>query len=172
MEAQIGEDNHLATVMDPWSRGGLLTHHSGGRHGDEEGLRWWFPSPAGCRKELLDPPKLGPTTAVAYSTFRGWRLELLGFFRWSEFIGRRTMLEGGRGAHTRAWRGQGWGRATLWCGRLLALLRLSFGLRLRVSKIGTSAFVSSNSENISCITFWNTKTAENRNWHCGILLIG
>jgi hypothetical protein len=42
------------------------------------------------------------------------------------------MLDGGRGTHTRAWRGQGWGRTTLWCGRLLALLRLSFGLRLYV----------------------------------------
>jgi hypothetical protein len=38
-EAHGGEDNHLATAMDPWSSGGLLTHHSGGRHGGEEGLR-------------------------------------------------------------------------------------------------------------------------------------
>jgi hypothetical protein len=35
-EAQIREYNHLATAMDPWYRGGLLTHHSGGKHGDEE----------------------------------------------------------------------------------------------------------------------------------------
>jgi hypothetical protein len=59
MKAQIGEDNHLATAMDPWSRGGLLTHHFGGRHGDEEGLRWWFLSLVGCREELLDPPDGG-----------------------------------------------------------------------------------------------------------------
>ena len=39
-------------------------------------------------------------------------------------------------------------------------------------KIGTSAFVSSNSENISCVTFLKPKTAENRNWHYGILSIG
>jgi hypothetical protein len=39
MVAQIGEENHLATAMDPESRDELLTHHSGGRHGDEEGLR-------------------------------------------------------------------------------------------------------------------------------------
>jgi hypothetical protein len=37
-EAHGGEDNHLVTAMDPWSRGGLLTHHSGGMQGDEEGL--------------------------------------------------------------------------------------------------------------------------------------
>jgi hypothetical protein len=24
-------------------------------HGDKEDLRWRFPSPAGCREELLDP---------------------------------------------------------------------------------------------------------------------
>ena len=35
-EAQQGEDDHLATAMDPWSRGGLLTHHSGGDHGGVE----------------------------------------------------------------------------------------------------------------------------------------
>jgi hypothetical protein len=57
--------------MNPWSSGGLLTHHFGGWHGDEEGLRWWFPSPAGCREELLDPPDLGWMTAAAWSMFRG-----------------------------------------------------------------------------------------------------
>ena len=39
-------------------------------------------------------------------------------------------------------------------------------------KIGTSVFELSNSENISCVRFLKPKTAENRNWHCGILLIG
>jgi hypothetical protein len=28
MEAHGGEDNHLATAMDPWSRGVLLMNHS------------------------------------------------------------------------------------------------------------------------------------------------
>jgi hypothetical protein len=59
------------------------------------------------------------------------------------------MSEGAQGAHTIAWRGQGLGHATTWCSRLDARLRLSFGLHLRVRKIGTLAFVSSNSENIS-----------------------
>ena len=36
MEAQGGEDNHLATAMDPQSKDELLTHHSGDRHGDKE----------------------------------------------------------------------------------------------------------------------------------------
>jgi hypothetical protein len=49
------------------------------------------------------------------------------------------------------------GHATLWCACLLALLRLCFGLRLCVGKIGGLAFVSSNSKNISCITFLKYK---------------
>jgi hypothetical protein len=43
------------------------------------------------------------------------------------------------------------------CGRPLAPLRLFFGLCLMSEKIGTSAFISSNSENISCVTFLKHK---------------
>jgi hypothetical protein len=43
------------------------------------------------------------------------------------------------------------------CGRLPALLCLPFGLRVCDSKIGTSGFVSSNSENIFCTTFLKYK---------------
>jgi hypothetical protein len=50
--------------MDPIVQGRLLTHRVGGKHGDEEDLRWRFHSPAGCREELLDPPDLG-SMAVA-----------------------------------------------------------------------------------------------------------
>jgi hypothetical protein len=55
---------------------------------------------------------------------------------------------GARGAHTIGRRGQG-GRATTRCGHLVALLCLPFGLCEHVRKIGTLAFASSNSENIS-----------------------
>jgi hypothetical protein len=78
------------------------------------------------------------------------------------------MSEGGQGAHTTWWRGQGVTRATLWCGCLLALLRLSFGLHLRVSKIGTLAFILSNSENIFCVTFLKYKNSKKYKlalWH-------
>jgi hypothetical protein len=54
------------------------------------------------------------------------------------------MSDGGRGAHTTGRCSLGVAHATLWCARLLAL-RLSFGPRLLDSKIGTLAFVSSNS---------------------------
>jgi hypothetical protein len=78
------------------------------------------------------------------------------------------MSGGGPGGHTTWWCGQGVARATLWCGYPLVRLRLSYGLCLRVRQIGTLAFVSSNSENISCVTFLKHKTAENRElalWH-------
>ena len=39
-------------------------------------------------------------------------------------------------------------------------------------KIRSWALISSNSENISLLGFLKPKTAENRNWHFGILLIG
>ena len=71
------------------------------------------------------------------------------------------MVRGARGPHTTSRRGQRWDRATRWCGSLVAPLRLSFGLRERVGKIGGWVFASSNSENISCVTFLKRKTAEN-----------
>jgi hypothetical protein len=143
----------------PVVQGRLLTHHSGGRHVDEEGLRWWFPSPAGCREELLDPPDLASTTAMACSMFSGKLIGSLGFSHRGEYIGRRAMSGGGPGGHTTWWRGPGVGRATLWCSCLLAPLHLCFGLRLMSGKIGTSAFVSSNSENISCVAFLKHKNS-------------
>jgi hypothetical protein len=38
-------------------------------HGDEEHLWWRFPSLAGRREELLDPPDLGSTMAVDRDVF-------------------------------------------------------------------------------------------------------
>jgi hypothetical protein len=56
--------------------------------------------------------------------------------------------------------GQGVALATLWCGCPLAPLRLCFGLPLVSEKIGTSALVSSNSENISYVTFLKHKNSK------------
>ena len=73
-----------------------------------------------------------------------------------------------RGAQTTPRRGRGWARASRWFGRLVASLRLSFGLRVRAGKIGTWLFVSCHSENISRSNFLKPKTAENRElalWH-------
>jgi hypothetical protein len=50
-------------------QGRLLTHRAEGKHGDEEDLRWRFPSLAGCREELLDAPDLRSTTAADRDVF-------------------------------------------------------------------------------------------------------
>jgi hypothetical protein len=50
------------------------------------------------------------------------------------------------------WARPGAGPRPLWCGQPLPALRFIFGLREASVKIGGSAFVLSNSENISCVT--------------------
>jgi hypothetical protein len=89
-----------------------------------------------------------------------WKIDrIFRFSRRGEYIGGRTASGGGPGGPTTWWCGQGLGRATLWCGWPLAPLRLCFGLRLVSGKIGTLAFVSSNSENISYIAFLKHKNS-------------
>jgi hypothetical protein len=60
------------------------------------------------------------------------------------------------------WRGQGVARAMGWCGRPLVPLHLIFGFHLMSGKIGTLAFVLSNSENISCVAFLKYKNSKTR----------
>jgi hypothetical protein len=98
----------------PIVQGRLLTHHSGGDHGGVEGLRQGFPSPAGCREELLDPPNLVTVTAVACSMFREKEIHLLGFSHRGEFIGGRASSEVGPGGLTIGGHGQGLGRTPWW----------------------------------------------------------
>jgi hypothetical protein len=100
--------------------------------------------------------------------FHGKLIGSLGFPRRGEYIGGRAASGGELGCPTTWWHGQGLARATLWCGWPLASLRLCFRLRLMSGKKGTSAFVSSNSENISRVAFLKHKIAENRElalWH-------
>jgi hypothetical protein len=88
--------------------------------------------------------------------------KLIGAFRFSrrgEYIGRRAALECGPGAHTIARRGQGVARAMAWCGCPLAPLQLWFGLCDALGKIGTLAFVLSNSKNISYVAFLKHKNS-------------
>jgi hypothetical protein len=91
--------------------------------------------------------------------FRGKAIRPLGFSRRGEYIG-KSAASGGRPAGlTTWWRGQGLGCATLWCGWSLSPLRLIFGLRDALEKIEGLAFVSSNSENISCVAFLKHKNS-------------
>jgi hypothetical protein len=91
--------------------------------------------------------------------FRGKLIGSLGFSRRGEYIGRRAASGGGPGWLTPWWHGQGLARAALGCGRVQAPLCLIFGLHLVSEKIGGSAFVSSNSENISRVVFLKHKNS-------------
>jgi hypothetical protein len=101
--------------------------------------------------------------------FHGKAICPLGFSRRGELIGKRASSEVGPAGLTMGRRGQGLGRTP--CGELgsWAPLRPIFSLREALVKIGGSAFVLSNSENISSLTVsLNTKIAENRElalWH-------
>jgi hypothetical protein len=53
-----------------------------------------FPSPAGCREELLDPPDLTMMTAAACSMFQGKAIRPLGFSHQGEYIGERGGVRG------------------------------------------------------------------------------
>jgi hypothetical protein len=97
--------------------------------------------------------------AVACSMFQGKVILPLGFSHRGDFIGEGAASGGGPGTLTIGGRGQGLGRIPLWCGWPLAPLRLIFGLCEASVKIGGSAFVSSNSENISCVTFLKHKNS-------------
>jgi hypothetical protein len=66
---------------------------------------------------------------------------------------------GGPGGPTTWWRGPGASHAALWCDWPLAPLHLCFRLCLVSGKIGTLAFISSNSENISCVAFLKHKNS-------------
>jgi hypothetical protein len=93
-----------------------------------------IPRPGRVPEQRLLSPEFGLLWRRCYRTFHGRTPIDLGFSPRSEFIGGGAMSEGGPGAHTTWWRGQRGRRATLWCACLLALLRLCFGLRLRVGK--------------------------------------
>jgi hypothetical protein len=83
----------------------------------------------------------------------------LGFSHRGDFIGEGASSRSGPGGLTMGGRGQGLGRAPLRCGWPLAPLCLIFDLREASVKIGGSAFVSSNFENISYVTFLKHKNS-------------
>jgi hypothetical protein len=85
-----------------------------------------FPSPAGCREELLDPANLGSMTAADHDVF-GKLIGYLGFSHRGVFIGEGASSEVDRGGLTHRGRGQGLGRVALLCGRPVAPLYLLFG---------------------------------------------
>jgi hypothetical protein len=91
--------------------------------------------------------------------FLGKLIGSLGFYHRGDYIRGRAASGGGLAGLTPWWRGQGLGRATLGCGEPLAPLCLIFGLHDASGKIGGSAFVSSNSENISYVALLKHKNS-------------
>jgi hypothetical protein len=127
-----------------------------------------IPHPDRVPEQRLLSPEIGLRWRRRCGTFRGQRLDYLGFSPRREYIGGRAMSEGGPGAYTTPWRDQRGGGGTRWCGHLGALLRLCFVLCLVSEKIGTLGFVSSSSENISCVTFLKHKNSRKHElalWH-------
>jgi hypothetical protein len=91
--------------------------------------------------------------------FREKEIYPLGFSRRGDYIGEGASSGGGPGGLTMGGCDQGLGHASLCCGWPLAPLRLIFGLHETLVKIGGLAFVLSNSENISCVTFLKHKNS-------------
>jgi hypothetical protein len=131
-----------------------------------------IPHPGRVPEQRLLSPEIGLRWRWRCATFHGRRLDYIGFSRRRDFIGRRAMSEGGQEAHTTPWRGQRGGRhQVVWLppGPPLSLLwtlshvekNRNFGLH----------FIQFR-EYFLCNFSKTKKTAENRNWHYGILLIG
>jgi hypothetical protein len=125
-----------------------------------------LPRPGRVPEQRLLSPEIGLRWRRRCGTFKT-PIDL-GFSVGGLYIGGEAASEGHQGAHTIGWRALGVTRAALGCGRHLARLRLSFGLRSSSGKNRSFGFVSSNSENISYVAFLKHKTAENRElalWH-------
>jgi hypothetical protein len=118
----------------------------GGVDGDGSGGN--SPSRQGAGTETSVPRNLSSMVAVLLN-FSWMEASSFRVFASGAIYRQKGEVDGCPGAHTIARHSQGWAHAMAWCGHLPALLRPPFGLRLRVKKIGTLAFVSSNSENIS-----------------------
>jgi hypothetical protein len=64
-----------------------------------------IPRPGRVPEQRLLSPKICLRWRRRRGTFRGWRLDDLGFSPRREYIGGMAMSEGGPGAHTTWWRG-------------------------------------------------------------------
>jgi hypothetical protein len=154
--------NHIATgrALSPGENYSLLIIGDNNSVGDGvesmEMAPGAIPHPGRVPEQRLLSPELCLRWRQRCRTLSGKMPISLGFSHRRDYIGGRAMLGGGPGAHTTWCRSQR-GRAILWCACLLAPLRLPFGIHVMSGKIGTSGFVSSNSENISCVTFLKHK---------------
>ena len=134
--------------------------------GDDSPLR------QGAGGDLLNPPRWDWRRWRLWKVFRIVALGTGGFA--TEAICRRKgRSRGGTGApHHRAARPRGGAAPPQGVAPSWPLFVSSSDFWKLRGKIGPWALISSNSENISLLGFLKPKTAENSNWHFGILLIG
>jgi hypothetical protein len=118
-----------------------------------------LPHPGSVPKQRLLSPKIHQRRRRSCGTLSGKLPTLLGFFAPRLYIGEGASSGGCQGALTCRGRGQGPGRAALLCGALVAPLCLLFDSLEASVNFWTFSFFSSNSENISCVTFLEYKNS-------------
>jgi hypothetical protein len=139
---------------------------------DGHGSGGTSPSRQGAGTETSVPQNLS-STAAALRNCSGKTLIVLGFSVPRLYIGEGVASGGDQGGLTTRGSGQPWPRPLMVrlapsppSGSLSVLV-------LRPGKIGVLGLVSSNSENISCVTFLKQQKQQKiGNWYCGILSIG
>jgi hypothetical protein len=119
-----------------------------------------IPHPGRVPEQRLLSPEIGLRWRRCCKTCHGQRLDNLGFSRWRHFIGGRAMSEGTQGAHTIRWHEQRGGAPPYGVAASLSSSVSALDSVFVSGKIGGLAFVSSNSENISCTTFLKYKNSK------------
>jgi hypothetical protein len=113
----------------------------------------------GVGKSFWTLPIFGLMAAVDRDVF--WKIDrVLRFFCRGVFIGEGPSSEVARGALTHRGRGQAPGCAALVCGALVAPSNSSSDLWKLPEKIRLQELVSSNSENISCVSLLKHKNSK------------
>jgi hypothetical protein len=106
----------------------------------------------GARTETSIPRNSSAAAVELRNSF--WKFaDSFRVFRREASYRRRGVVRSGPGGAHHGWARPGAGPRPLWCGQPLAPLRLPFGPHPPSEKIGVFELVSSNSENISCVTF-------------------
>jgi hypothetical protein len=151
----------------------FTTHNQVFLHHHHHAIRWRFPSPAGCREELLDPPELRVNGGGGSRCVLFWKSDqVLRFFPSGGLYRRRGVVRSGPGGAHRG-RGPVLGRAPWWCGPPVAPLHRHFGSLEASVNIWTSGFCFVQFREYFLCNFSETqKQHKTGNWHCGISLIG
>jgi hypothetical protein len=132
-----------------------------------------LPHPARVTEQRLLSPKSRRQRRRSCGTLLEKTPIPLGFFIGRLFIGEGASSGGDQGGYTMGGRGQGLGRAPLFCEQPLAPLRLSFCLRYSSGKNKTSGTCFVQFLEYFLCSFSETRKQQKiGNWHCGILSIG